>query len=125
MFKILRLITIIKTKLFAKLVGIDNFGNLYFEHNTQKTSVGKKKRFCIYNGTSESSRVPAVFHSWLHYSHDDIALIKFLPKYPWQKEHTINMTGTNFATIPQNPTKQQHYSSWKPFAATKPELQAH
>ena len=71
MFKILRLITIVKTKLFAKLVGIDNFGNLYFEHNTQKTSVGKKKRFCIYNGTSESSRVPAVFHSWLHYSHDD------------------------------------------------------
>ncbi len=115
MFIINRHITIIIAQLFAKKMGQDQFGNLYFEHKKHVISTGKKKRFCIYNGTPESSRVPAMFHSWLHYITDDINAIKFLSKYSWQKDHTINMTGTEKAyKIDKTKIKQLHYQSWRP-----------
>ena len=115
MFKINRYITIFIAKLSARLVGKDEFGNLYYEHNKNLTSVGKKKRFCIYNGTPESSRVPAVFHSWLHYAVDNINIGKFLPTHKWLKQHTINMTGTSMAQKPsKSKVKQQYYKVWKP-----------
>ena len=42
-------------------VGIDSFCNKYYESKKGK----KKKRFVIYNGIDETSRVPARWHAWL------------------------------------------------------------
>ncbi len=113
MFKILKNIFIIKLYFVANKVAIDQFGNSYYEHKTNVTSVGKKRRFCIYNGTAESSRVPELFHAWLHYITDDLNFVKIKKKYFWQKEHTINMTGTKFAFSPKKIFKKD-YLSWKP-----------
>lgn len=98
-------------KLFCKKVGSDEFGNSYYESNS-KNYLNQKKRYVIYNGISEPSKVPPLWHGWLHYLSDELPTLN-AKKYEWQKHYLPNLTGTKFAYVSQK-TSKGSYTSWKP-----------
>ena len=102
-------------KLFCKKVGADQFGNRYFIGNN-KNYLGHKKRYVLYKGINDGSKVPSEWHAWLHYSRNDFPLEGERGGYKWQINHIQNLTGTKMA---YNPSKLKHmklesYSRWKP-----------
>jgi NADH:ubiquinone oxidoreductase subunit len=48
----------------------------------------------------EASCVPPLWHGWLHHSIDDVPNEAERKKYPWQKEHLPNLSGTPRAYRP-------------------------
>ena len=57
------------TKLHGELVGTDAEGNRYYQD--KRTNTGRRRRrWVIYNGEVEASRVPPDWHGWLHYTLD-------------------------------------------------------
>lgn len=99
-------------RLFYTKVGEDQFGNLYYSGN-QKNYLGINKRYVCYKGLDESSKVPPIWHAWLHYLSDQIPLDINL--YNWQKCYHPNLTGTKNSYNPQmSQRKLQQYSAWAP-----------
>jgi NADH:ubiquinone oxidoreductase subunit len=94
------------TKLNGELVGTDQFGNRYYrERKRRKLRRGggflsRERRWVVYNGEPEASRVPPLWHGWLHHTTDDVPTAAAQPAYPWQKEHVPNLTGTALAYRP-------------------------
>ena len=85
-------------------VGVDDYGNSYFED--KRTSVeGRHRRYVIYKGLAEPSKVPAEWHGWLHYTVDTPPTEAPLLRRDWETDHRPNMTGTNFASRPQGSLK--------------------
>lgn len=101
----------------SNLIGEDIFGNKYFE---EKNKINKK-RFVIFNGKVEASKIPPLWHAWLHHMVSKPPL-KRKKIYDWQKMHVPNLTGTIFATKPkgstfENGVRQKSYADyeeWKP-----------
>jgi NADH:ubiquinone oxidoreductase subunit len=85
----------IGTRLFTwlkgRVVGRDAAGNLYYEERQGRSGL-RKRRWVIYAGDSEASRVPPEWHAWLHYTTD--APLPAEHVRPWQKPHQANPTGT-------------------------------
>jgi len=94
------------TWLKGELVGVDQFGNRYFREKGQrplKRGGGREsleRRWVLYNGEVEASRVPPLWHAWLHHTMDDVPSDAGRKEYPWQKEHLPNLTGTDRAYRP-------------------------
>lgn len=86
------------TWMHGELVGTDQFGNRYYR---DKRTRGHKRerRWVIYNGEPEASKVPAEWHGWLHRSVVEPPT-QLPPRRPWQKEHEPNLTGTAYAYRP-------------------------
>jgi NADH:ubiquinone oxidoreductase subunit len=103
------------SKIFIKFschkVGVDEFGNQYFE--AKKAINGVKKRCVIYKGLAEPSKVPAEWHGWLHYTTNDLPG-NYQKKYYWQKIHLPNLTGTKFAYFPKKHRVSSEYQPWQP-----------
>ncbi len=106
----------------AKLVGKDEFGNRYFEEPLA-TIEGRKRRYVLYNGYAEPSRVPVDWHGWLHYTFEEPPTKEPFVLKEWEKPHRPNLTGTVFAWRPKNSlaniskesTKEiKSYESWSP-----------
>ena len=100
--------TLLYTIFFGKLVGKDEFGNKYYEN--KKT----KKRWVIYRGEIEATKIPVEWYSWMHFIKNKIEDIHEMKKYNWQKNHLPNQTGTTKAYNPQknqDATKKK-YKSW-------------
>ena len=55
------------TKMRGELVGTDAQGNRYFQ-DKRVIEGRRRKRWVIYNGEAEASRVPPDWHGWLHYT---------------------------------------------------------
>lgn len=92
--------TWIYTMLFGELVGEDEFGNRYYQSRFAPKQ-GRHKRWVLYKGIAEPSKVPAHWHGWLHYTHDKAPpKDQKAKKYSWQKEHIPNLTGTPNAYVP-------------------------
>ncbi|OYW13602.1 MAG: NADH:ubiquinone oxidoreductase subunit NDUFA12 [Rhodospirillales bacterium 12-54-5] len=93
----------IGTKIFTffqgKYVGRDAFGNRYYLARRAMQG-GLKKRWVIYNGLADPSKVPANWHGWLHYTLD-APISDASPKYSWLKPHLPNLTGTIHRYLPQ------------------------
>ena len=102
--------TRLNTILFGKLVGEDNLGNKYYESKSGK-------RWVIYNGEVEASKIPSEWYSWMHHTGNKIENSHELDKYSWQKEHMPNQTGTENSYHPKkNKSKNapnKKYTSWK------------
>ena len=99
--------TRLNTILFGKLVGEDNLGNKYYESKSGK-------RWVIYKGEIEATKIPVDWYSWIHSIKNKIEDTHDLKKYDWQKKHLPNQTGTEKAYNPQknqNATKKK-YKSW-------------
>lgn len=106
--------TKILTKLFGKSVGEDEFGNGYFTNS-------KGRRWVMYKGIPEASKVPAEWHRWLHKTTDDLPKSS-RKKQKWQKPHLPNLSGTDMAYVPKGHIKRGgkreettgDYEAWKP-----------
>jgi NADH:ubiquinone oxidoreductase subunit len=93
----------IGTKLFTLLngdqVGTDSQGNRYY-HTKRTPKAGRRRRWVVYLGKVEASRVPPAWHSWLHHTTDDVPADDLARRWDWQQEHVPNMTGTADAYRP-------------------------
>ena len=92
--------TLLYTFFKGTKVGEDRFGNSYYEAKAERNAIGLKKRWVIYKGTPEASKVPALWHSWLHYTTNELPDETKAPRYSWLKEHLPNLTGTKHAYMP-------------------------
>jgi NADH:ubiquinone oxidoreductase subunit len=80
-------------------VGTDAQGNTY--HRARKADkAGFERRWVIYNGANDASRVPAEWHGWLHHSYDALPESHLAPPKIWETEFTPNATGTAQAYRP-------------------------
>ena len=86
------------TRLFTarrgEKVGEDADGNCFYQ-----TRDGKR-RWVIYAGEAEASRVSPDWHGWLHHTFSEPPEDDGLPRKPWEKDHSPNMTGTDGAYRP-------------------------
>ena len=104
-------------------VGEDQFGNTYYEARDNSCSYdGRKRRWVIYKGYADASKVPAEWHGWLHYTFDELPSQTPLPRKAWEKDHEPNLTGTLGAWRPrgslsrsgQRPRATGDYQPWTP-----------
>ena len=99
------LVTRVTTMLHGKRVGKDAFGNTYYEQRA--TPKGRRKRrWVVYKGADEASRVPPLWHAWLHYTSDALPDAAAERRPAWLKDHTPNATGTPQAYRPPGHTLQ-------------------
>lgn len=104
-------------------VGTDAQGNTY--HRAKKTKDGQReRRWVIYDGANDSSRVPAEWHGWLHGSFVDVPESHLPPAKIWEADFTPNATGTVEAYRPAGALEQGgkrakasgDYEAWTPEA---------
>lgn len=86
------------TWLHGEHVGTDEFGNRYY---VDKRTKGKQRerRWVLYKGIPEASKVPPEWHAWLHRTIVAPPTNR-APQRPWQKPHAPNLTGTDLAYRP-------------------------
>ena len=87
------------TWLKGDLVGEDDAGNKYYQEKGRAYRPRRRRRWVVYNGEVEASRVPAEWHGWLHYTVDEVPS-RNAARYAWQKPHLPNRTGTPDAYRP-------------------------
>lgn len=88
--------------LFSQHVGTDIYGNRYYE-TIFKNYWGNNKRYCIYNGTIEPSKIPPEWYGWMHYQatlSKTTEVAKLSNRYFWQKLHMPTLTGTMYRFLP-------------------------
>ena len=98
-------------------VGKDDAGNVYFQH---KDNPGR--RWVIYAGSNDGSRVPPGWQAWLRGIIDEVPEKGLPPRRPWEKEPVPNLTGTEDAWRPSGSLKADgiraastgDYSAWTP-----------
>jgi NADH:ubiquinone oxidoreductase subunit len=105
----------------ARLVGKDEQGNRYFEEARGSGPDGRKRRWVVYHGIAEASRVPPDWHGWLHHTFAEPPTVAPLRRRVWEKDHLPNMTGTPLAYHPPGSLSRQadepvkrDYEAWKP-----------
>lgn len=95
-------------------VGEDEDGNIFYE-----TRDGKR-RWVIYNGEAEASKVSADWHGWLHHTFKEPPTKEPLKRKEWEKPHQENLTGTVAAYAPPgsmrqtDPAPRSDYEAWQP-----------
>jgi len=101
-------------------VGTDGEGNKYY----RKAAKGDRaeRRWVMYDGANDASRVPAEWHGWLHGSFDDVPDSHLPPAKIWEADYTPNPTGTVDAYRPQGALERGgkraratgDYEAWSP-----------
>ena len=92
--------TKIYTWLYGNYVGSDELENKYYCNSKDFSNI-KYKRWVIFKGEIEASKIPPHWHAWLHKSIDK-APINYSHEYDWQKNHQPNHTGTSKAYYPNS-----------------------
>lgn len=97
-------------------VGSDPLGNVYFR--------GKKngRRWVIYNGSNDASRIPPDWYAWMHGMIEDVPDKALPPARAFAKPPTGNRTGTAEAYKPsgsldrggQREAASGDYQAWTP-----------
>lgn len=104
-------------------VGTDAQGNAYFRGRKGHFD-GRERRWVIYQGANDASRVPAEWHGWLHGSFDGVPESNLPPARIWEVDYTPNATGTVTAYRPAGALEQGgkraaaagDYEAWSPDA---------
>jgi NADH:ubiquinone oxidoreductase subunit len=94
--------TLLSTFFTGRYIGSDNYGNRYYEekHGTRQMEP-KKRRWVVYKGKADASKVPPAWHGWLHYITNDVPTSTASGKiYSWEKDPVPNLTGTQGAYFP-------------------------
>lgn len=95
-------------------VGEDTQGNVFYQ-----TRDGKR-RWVIYNGECQASRIAPDWHGWLHHTWDTAPTEAPLPHQRWERAHRENPTGTTAAYAPAgslrlpDPAPRRDYEAWQP-----------
>ncbi len=100
----------------GKFVGSDEAGNKYYRD--PKTD----RRWVIYNGYAEASRVPPGWYGWIRHITDIPPSEETYAAREWQKPHLPNLTGTPEAYRPPGsllnprprPAVSGDYEPWRP-----------
>ena len=103
----------------GRAIGEDALGNRYFE--SPKPVSGKIRRWVIYRGNNDASRVPPEWHGWLHHM-TDLIPETLPPARVWEKPPLPNMTGTESRWLPagalerggNRPAATGDYEAWTP-----------
>lgn len=96
------------------LVGEDDQGNRFYQ------SRDAKRRWVIYNGETEASRIAPDWHGWLHHTWDAPPSERPLAHKSWERPHQENPTGTPLAYAPAGsirriePKDRRDYEAWSP-----------
>ncbi len=110
----------VRTRFFTwrhgEQVGSDPYGNRYFRHK----KAGEKRRWVLYNGEAEASKVPPEWHAWLHYTTDEFPTAG--QNLAWQIPHEPNLTGSPAAYKPAGAVDRGghraqatgDYEAWRP-----------
>jgi len=109
------------TALFSRLhgdkVGQDAAGNVYFQKEGKPT-----RRWVIYNGANDASRVPPGWNAWLRGTIDEVPHESLPPRRSFEREPQPNLTGTMEAFRPDGslsgkrvrPASTGDYQPWTP-----------
>jgi len=95
-------------------VGEDAAGNIYYQ------TADAKRRWVIYNGEMQASRISPDWHGWMHFTWDEPPTKTPLAHKAWEKPHVENLTGTAAAYAPPGsiraaaPTLRADYEAWAP-----------
>lgn len=95
-------------------VGEDNQGNIFYQ------SKDGKRRWVIFNGEAEASRIDPEWHGWLHHTWSEPPTKSPLQHKSWEKPHQENLTGTPAAYAPPgsirrpDPVERADYEAWQP-----------
>jgi NADH:ubiquinone oxidoreductase subunit len=108
--------TLATTWFSGAYVGTDKYGNRYYQ--SKKGS----RRWVIYSGTVEASRISPDWHGWLHHTFKDPPTTAPFKERAWEREHQPNLTGTPDAYRPdgsllrsgERPRATGDYQAWKP-----------
>ncbi len=101
--------TLLKTLIFGKFVGSDEHGNRYY------TNKKKNERWVVYANNIEATKITSDWFLWIHHTTDKIPNNNE-NKYPWQKKHLENQTGTSNRYRPVKIKKnyiKKKYETWK------------
>ena len=110
------LTTTFGTWLKGEKVGSDALGNVYYR------SKKGDRRWVIYQGSNDASRVPPEWYAWLHRMIDDLPDEGLPPAPRFLKPATPNMTGTPLAYRPSGALERGgrraaasgDYEAWTP-----------
>jgi len=102
----------------GEAVGEDSVGNRYFRARDGK------RRWVIYNGSNDASRVTPEWHGWLHGTFDELPEKNLPAPRNWQAEPQANLTGSAAAYLPagaldrggQRAAATGDYEAWRPDA---------
>lgn len=119
--------TMLHTSLKGEHVGTDAQGNRYYrakQKHGAKTHGVRERRWVIYEGANDASRVPAEWHGWLHGTFDGVPESYLPPPRIWETDFTPNLTGTHAAYRPQGALERGgkraaatgDYEAWTPDA---------
>jgi NADH:ubiquinone oxidoreductase subunit len=108
--------TALFTRRYGNKVGTDQLGNIYYE------SKDRARRWVIYNGSNDASRIPPDWYSWMHRLIDGLPEEALPPAPPFLKEPTPNLTGTPGAYRPSGSLERGghraaasgDYQAWTP-----------
>ncbi|PWK60474.1 NADH:ubiquinone oxidoreductase subunit NDUFA12 [Roseicyclus mahoneyensis] len=106
--------TQIWTARYGTKVGQDDQGNIYYR------SKDGKRRWVIFNGVAEASRISPDWHGWLHHTWAETPTERPLVHKGWEKPHLPNPTGTPLAHAPAgsirrpDPVERRDYEAWTP-----------
>lgn len=108
--------TYLLTLLKGESVGIDQYGNKYYQEKFYFSPPKSRpaRRWVVYKGISEGSKVPAEWHGWLHFTTNTPPSEKRQEKYSWEKPHVLNLTGTKKAYKPTANRRATYYKAWTP-----------
>lgn len=97
--------------------GRDEAGNVYFQHRKDPA-----RRWVIYEGSNDSSRVPPGWNAWLRGTIDEVPERSLPQRRAWEKAPKPNLTGTVAAYRPSGSMDGRDlraaatgdYEAWKP-----------
>ena len=95
-------------------VGEDSAGNVFYRN------ADDSRRWVIFNGEAEASRIAPEWHGWLHRTWDEPPTEVEIKHQPWEKPHLPNLTGTDEAYAPTgsirraDPKPASDYEAWSP-----------
>ena len=96
-------------------VGEDDAGNVFYRN------ADDSRRWVMFNGEAEASRVSPDWHGWLHRTFDEVPSDKPLAHKTWERPHQENLTGTAQAYAPAGsirrggePERRSDYEAWVP-----------
>ena len=93
-------------RLTSKKIGEDTYGNKYYSF--------RGRRFVVYNGLVEPTKVPPMWHAWLHFLSESPPLDSDLQVHRWQQTYVPTKTGSKDSYFPKREIVSSEYVRWNP-----------